>query len=562
MNKGTRMLKEIIEREGTNKRGNHVMNFSEKEHWDCLCEMFGGEEHLKSEYPLFYEKMLKTARMQRNGFVWAEDEDVGPVDGVWIRDTLSDDKTTGASGLTCLTAPATQFFHSMTLIQNDEEIGRNVGFARDRQVSVLGASIDSGVLLSKTDLITSLYHSVWDDQETGMLRAETSVQYHIVPLSDPVVNVEVIHPCYYYGNSMSDMQVVPNVPFSKSPVSVPKVDPSPSGRTTINTTFKRQIAAGEVIDYDYPDTTKSNGKEMYQDIQLKAYLADGYEFDTCTYAQIVLEITGGSNLTGDGSIFHKGDLTNAYNVYSFTDESNSTHGFYFLAPTDWQRVIQENSMAGDKTYRIEVFLKFTCKGSSDEYVVSVSCESGVTDDEGHQGKTQKLRLLYGCLKKGTLVAKKNADGVKMEAIENIQIGDKILDENHQPVEVTNKIDGADDCTMYIETEDGHKIEVSMDHPMMTNQGGMPASHILPSYKMKMENGDFQKIKYIYRVEKKSEVYGIELEGGHWFIANGFVTGDNQAQGACLTSISTTKWRTASPEEIAEIEKMNAEFGME
>lgn len=559
MNKATKMLKEIIEKEGINERGNHVMDFSKKEHWDCICEMFGGEEHLKSEYPLFYAKMVKTAEMGKNSMTVSANEDAGPVDAVYIRDAVSNEETTGASGLTCLTAPAVQFFHSMTLIQGNEEIGRNVAFASDKQVAVLNASIDSSQLASSTDLITSLYHCVWEDQTTGMLQAETSARRKITPLEDPVISIDVIHPCYYYGNSMSDLVTVLADPKEKTPVSVPKVTPTPRTGKTINSSFSRQFGQGEVIDYNYPDTTRGNGKEMYQDVQLKVFLADGYNFDLCTTATLMLEITGGTS--GGGSFFHKDNLKNTNNVYAFDDASNGTHGFYFLVPTDWGKVIMENSYAGDKTYRLEMSVYFTCTNSAKSYGLSVSSEGGVTQNEAHHATIPKLRLLWGCLKEGTLVVKADGDKHKDEAIENIQIGDMILDENNCPVKVINKINGSDDCVMCIETEDGHKIEVSMDHPMMTDHGGMPASHILPSYKLKMESGDFQPIKYIFRKDENCRVYSVELEDGHWFVANGFVTGDNCAQGVCITKSNAKTWRTASPEEIAEIEKMNAEFGM-
>lgn len=559
MTQGTKMLKEIIEREGTNERGNHVMDFSKKEHWDCICEMFGGKEHLKSEYPLFYEKMLKTAERAKDSINQFAKGDAGLVDTVYIRDTVSNKETTGASGLTCLTAPAVQFFHSMTLIQGDKEIGRNVAFSSDKQVAVLNASIDSSRLVSSTDLITGLYHCVWEDQETGMLRAETSTRQDIAPLEDPILSIEVIHPCYYYGNSMSDLVTVPDNPTKKTPVSIPKVTPKPEGRTTINSSFKRQFSQGEVVDYDYPDTTKGNGKEMYQDVQLKISLDDGYNFDQCTSAYLILEITGGTS--GVGSLFHKGNLRNTNNVYAFEDASDGTHGFYFLVPTDWSNVIKENSYAGDKTYRLEMSVYFTCVNSETSYLVSVSSEKGITQNEAHHAIIPKLRLMWGCLKEGTLVAKKVEDKRKDEMIENIHIGDIIFDENNNPVEIINKIDGLEDYVIHIETEDNHTIEVSMNHPMMTDHGGMPASHILPSYKLKMENGEFQSIRYIYQIEGKCKVYSVELASGHWFLANGFVTGDNYAQGVCITQANGKTWRTASPEEVAEIEKMNAEFGI-
>lgn len=136
-----------------------------------------------------------------------------------------------------------------------------------------------------------------------------------------------------------------------------------------------------------------------------------------------------------------------------------------------------------------------------------------------------LHILWGCFSKKCWV--RMADGSK-KVITELVSGETVKCEDGSSAEVISvSVGGHEDKMVHIQTVDGHLIEVSDYHPVKTKDGTVAALDLRPNDVVVLEDGE-SPILYIYLVDYDDEVCSVLLNG-KFLIANGFVTGDAEVQ---------------------------------
>lgn len=555
MQKDTELLLNIIHKEGTNPHRNHIMDFSKKEHQIWLYEMFGGREHLEKEYPELYkltEKTFFTATTECAKK--AENEENDPLkDLVFLVDTESNKKVTGASGRAALKQPAKRLFVSITLIQSGKELVRDRDFFYSVEDAELKVTMESSDLMSTTDVITCIFNAIWEDTEDGMLHAESSIREDMTPFeSDVVQDIIVMHPGYYQKQGTLDR--VYEDASEQQPIAEYK-NPDPGRKGTINVSYARSPARGEILDYDYDGERVGGLQKLFLDIRGRVILSAGYKYDKLVRVDCVLDILGNGS-PGDGGIMADMHPKDGVHVYAITDEQGQD-GFNFALPTYWNVQIPDSSFGGNKTYYLYAKIYFNLVGMGDkEYSVYISSSETLGEDS-HLAEIPRLNLRWGCLQKDTMI--RMADGTRKK-VQDIQKGEKIAGVEGVACNVVNQITGTEEELCFLKV-DGYpeRIGASRTHPFITEDGIVAAGEIRPNTLLKMEDGELHKIEECYRAEYGGEVYNLVLESSHWFYANGFCTGDNVAQGECLHQDRNAVSLDIGSELIEEIEKLRREF---
>lgn len=162
-----------------------------------------------------------------------------------------------------------------------------------------------------------------------------------------------------------------------------------------------------------------------------------------------------------------------------------------------------------------------------------------------------LHILWGCFSKNCRV--RMADGTQ-KAITELAAGDTVQSGDGSEAEVISaSVGGHEDKMIHIETADGHVIEVSDYHPIKTKNGTIAALDLRPNDVVILEGGE-SPVLYTYLVDYNDEVCSVLLNG-NFLIVNGFVTGDAQIQ----QNVQHRETESLSEEALALSEEMKRVF---
>ncbi len=510
---------ELIKKEGIGKKGFHELDFSREEHRECFCGIFGGREHMEKEYPKLYALMLKTAEGQNSR---TDDEDTGSLQDLpIINSAYSNKDKTGASGIVCLTSPAKSLFQYVLLSQDGEIVQIKFDTEKNVQMQQTLCEIDTNQLPSLDKDILCIYTVGWVEQ-TGNLKANVCLQEHIKPAENFIDNIEVVHPCYFYGNKMSSLPAVMEDANTQQPLCPPASVKIRSG--PVVAAYARSGSSTDIIDYNYPEKRVGNkDNEVFLDVRGEVVLSAGYEYDKLEELVMTLEVTGDGQKSGDGAIRYAASVKDGVHIYSFSEKGKK--GFRFAFPTDWKAAIPDSSMAGSKHFYLEATVKFLCKDYGQPIEFSIS---STLPRKTNVARVPAIQLKWGCLGKDALV--EMADG-SSKKVSEILIGDCVRNADGTDSMVEDILTGTEEELIYLKVQGyDSMVGASMNHPFMTPEGSIFAGHVDPSTRLKMRDGEYHQIEECYREIYQDVVYSLKLEGSHWFYADGFVTGDHIAQG--------------------------------
>jgi hypothetical protein len=142
-----------------------------------------------------------------------------------------------------------------------------------------------------------------------------------------------------------------------------------------------------------------------------------------------------------------------------------------------------------------------------------------------------LTFVWGCLRGGTRV--RTATGER--AIETLEVGDQVCGaDGVQLITVTNTWKGWETRPLIRVVDDaGRSVELTELHPVATDGGMVAARSLERGMQVRVEGGELATLVEVERMPFEGPVYNIDLgQGaeGSQLIANGFVVGDNRAQG--------------------------------
>lgn len=169
-----------------------------------------------------------------------------------------------------------------------------------------------------------------------------------------------------------------------------------------------------------------------------------------------------------------------------------------------------------------------------------------------------LYFYWGCLVEGTKILM--ADGTEKE-VQNISMGELVLNGRGEKVKVTNLITGTEEYIYRTYTESGKLISASLLHPFAAQQGDLLLRDFDGKTMLKVKNGDqyvYETVINCYPEKYAGNVYSLELEDTgkeKSIIADGFVTYDNSEVERIIKENYVEENVTLSPEEQEEFDRL-------
>lgn len=320
-------------------------------------------------------------------------------------------------------------------------------------------------------------------------------------------------------------------------------------------------ASGEILDKAYPDIYKNNKPCLFLDFigDVAFEEPESNSFSSIDVTSFELKVNSNS-----GYALYRLAYTENDKLIDRTQEiiksfTKTTKGFHFKLDNDWKDLVPALSypVRGEVklTFRVDFKLKNGRNG-----VLQIS--SSAAESTPNVKKIPTLRMLWGCLAKGSMILM--ADG-SQKPIEEVKTGERVtIGFSRASALVSNCWKGHEFQQMiHIEAENGGFITCSSAHPIITVNGITAACDIKTDDSLIDSYGEPVKIRAISKVDG-DDVYNLSLEPnektiiyaegrpitGTTMICNGFMVGDNEMQNNAILKKENFK------PDFAQIEESN------
>ena len=510
----------------------YFLDLSNPEHFDCVVEQFGGQEHIMQEYPHFWELLLRTRQHHASNGAPVKAQSVEDREEFLYVSSMYVNKANRLVGIGRLTLPkkATQLSIMATVYQGEECVGHNAAFGYDDtrlMVECVGETpFQDGVA-------ETVLHLAIQRSDEDILTAAVVVCRDSDLVNDPIQRVAISHP------------TTKNNWYPPEPIRRNQTLEIPHSKQVVNVCYARSPLRGEVCHYYYPHGLVNGKQEIYLDVrgtvEFKAS-TPSLQFDRVAHVSLGINTPYGGTMSKT--------ITDPSQYISRTNT-----GFEFAFPTDWGTVIPGGIMASRALCYLYCQIEYYIKGSSD--IKTLWLSSSNPSPHVHWVNIPDIKLNWGCVTKDTQILM--ADGTQ-RSIEQIKVGDLVLGgKTRTPVRVTDVINGVEADVWCVETSKGEKIHVTDEHPFCTEKGDKRAIDLMETDRVLMQNETYETILYRYERSYEDTVFNLELEKDHYFIANNFVIGDQSIQGAAMRSTLDSDC-VVPPEIKQEIEKMRRQLG--
>lgn len=139
--------------------------------------------------------------------------------------------------------------------------------------------------------------------------------------------------------------------------------------------------------------------------------------------------------------------------------------------------------------------------------------------------SKPVMIQWGCLGKDTRILM--ADNT-YKPVSDIRIGDKVINERMESIEVRDIYIGPEEFMVNIETEKGKKILVTASHPVLTTRGMVAADRLTAKDKVITVDGE-EELANLYMDRYDDKVYSLAFEEGNTIVGNGIHVGDFKHQ---------------------------------
>ncbi len=532
-------LLKLAKRENLENNRMYFLNLSDPSEFECMAEQFGGQEHIKMEYPIFWDKMQRTREMHRKNGVNRTPLKKGDLEELlYVYDMHVTDKgMLFGAGAATLLDPAAQICASVSLYQGDQCIGHNADFScASRRASVACTSDEKW----KKGASKTIVHLAWQRPNDNFLTAAIVVYEETELYEDPIASVEVEHPS------------VSNSFFPPTPIKERQAAYQEPGRQYVNICYARAPESGERCHYYYSQGLKDGKQEIYLDVRgdviLKGKGGETREiFESVKNVFLHLD-------TPYGGVLAKEIENLASYVYA------TANGFRFAFPTDWGVKIPGGVLAAREICYLDCRIEYYIRGDEKLKKLNIGSRISSSQEENeHWTKIPDIKLNWGCVAKDTQILM--AD-YSTRRISDIRRGDRIMGgKTGRPVTVLDVIYGNESILWCVKGINGENIYMSSEHPVVTREGDKMAVDLMETDSIQKEDGIFTPVEFRYDKYYGDIVYNMILENDHYFIANGYIIGDMEIQGSIMRKSIEREYNT--PEHIVkEVEKMRSQLHKE
>lgn len=494
------------------QRGTIRHDLAERAQFDWLSEKMGGETLLKKKYPELYKILLHTRerhtlRAESAGSSGIPEE--MPPDG--LRDSMK---------IRYLSYHSDQGAATVSSIHTVEE---------SPSLFMVGNLKDSshGQMLGRFAECKSNSHELFGGVtfDAKRLCADDSYRFSAETTFVKVCKDENGKP---YFDSMSEQTSALKSAVGEDPVKqITVADPRP----------RRHPGAEKTV--VYYNNRQGNGCDYYYDnvdidsdrVQIYMPFTGSIEFNN-SYRPLFVDKNYGFNLHIENMHGGAAYFNSAYWKEIKWEINGSTLSWKF--PDYWHTALRrsqiefmENLNFYCKMYIMAENIKRPAEGRRMSAVITNG--DSVFDDPAVK-VIEKLEIQWGCFAKDTEI--RMADG-SMKQIQDIRPEDRIMTSNGVG-KVLELISGEEEKMVRIGSGRGHRIMVTKDHPVMTEDGWKQAQELTAGDILIMEYGK-DNIEELYICEYHDRVFSLRTEGDGTVIAEGFFMGDFGCQNNCRIS---------------------------
>lgn len=475
------------------------LDLTKTEDAECVAAQFGGADKMAERYPGLHALFKRTTETE------------APLRGAGNRGfqdrakvlDLGYDTAFGAPyamGTMTLTAPAQRLYLTLDIFADGKQVAHNARFFSGCVSGEIEIQSKPMEPLPDGKMYTACLHATWEPGKSGVLRSQVASHEIAAGAQDLVKKFTVIHPKH-----------VVSPPDGAISVAYARYDPQ--------------------RDYCYPETRNPiNGNEMVMlDIEGSIDLVDGY---------LVTEVTGGGAILcceGFGDIFYLGSVK--YGPTAGKDGAvffplNDGKSIGWKLDTEWQNEICDSVRFGNRVHALEFAFRFRCNNEMVYHdVLLTSKGTELILSQPHVEKISSIHLYWGCLAKGTKVTL--SDGTERN-IEELVPGDALTSPKGGSVIVKSIIPGTEENIYRVHLSNGMEVLATRTHPLGTPDGFISPIDLRSGSKLMTRKG-VSDVLYCYPETWKGPVYGVELESGDSFYADGVVSGTNRVMGALADS---------------------------
>ncbi len=466
------------------------LDLAQAEDAACVAAQFGGTEQMKACYPDLHTLFRQTLQTpcalddaRETGF-----QNKAKVLAVGY------DAASGsayAMGTMILTAPAQRLYLTLDLYAGGTLVAHGAKFysgCLDGDIQVQSTRMEP---LADGREYTAYLQATWEPEQIGLLRSQVATAS--AGARDLVKRITVTHPRH--------IRSAPGDP--------------------ITVAYARNA---DNLDYCYPKTRDADKNEkVLLDMEGQVDLADGYHVSQVQDAGAALACQGFGDILYLGPVSY-GQDSGAPGAVFFP--VNGGAGIGWRLERSWNNAIPDGVKFGNRTHDLEFAFSFRCKEDQSLHdVLLTSKGSELVFSQPHVEKISKIHLCWGCLAKGTQVTM--ADGAA-KSIEDLQAGDSLKSPGGT-VRVKSLISGTEQELYHVHLENGLEVRASRNHPLGTG-GGFIAPIDLSSRSRLMTEQGLSDVLYCFPEPNSDKVYGLELESGDSFYADGVVSGTNTVMG--------------------------------
>lgn len=504
-----RILDEVMKDAAGGSVRRRRLDMTDPLHRECVMEMLGGEDFLKTELPGLHESVMR-------GRVPEPDGDTGLLNGVGVCNVVAGEGFVGAFGdfdlLETDGTPPPKAYGCISLYEGDRLLSRDFAFYHDENRGEVETVKD---LSTDSRTLRAVLQVAWDDGSNG-IQSEVVEADAMEVVDSPVTGVTVKHPLR--TNKTTPEEITTEYVESDGGT-------QETGKTFVNVCYDRDPFKGEFTNYRYCGFRIGNKRqELYLDVRGEFTLEERCRYLGFTDVEMLLSLRNGAS-------FSRSKVTEKHFV---TEDDGRKVKFGF--PTYWNNYIPSTSMAGRELTDLDVQIGFEFEDSRYGEKVTrratVKLSSVVPDDDRLTdspdfAKLDRIKLNWGCVAAGSVVLM--ADGSERR-VEDLRVGDMVSD-GTSAHRVEHIRGGADDVTVMITAGD-RVLRVSPEHPVLTARGMVMACDVGAEDVLVTRDGEVSPDS-AFQFLGRTDVYGISLEDGHRFVCNGFVIGDDHAQGEVM-----------------------------
>jgi hypothetical protein len=551
----------------TGNDGHITLDFNIPEHAEFFLERFGGEEHIKTEYPLVYKayQRSKQKSLEEKSHI-KQDGDVGEdllpeyanLTPVGYTSAPVQDQSQSRTSEAELMLSSTGLLHTkvnpayvmMTGVMYSEAENKST----DPEIlDSFGYYDDEPATNDATgELAYAMQNMVqWDDQE---LSSEMEVYY---VTDDGIIKTDHLTTDSVF--CMGKQAIVKSIELSDP------VNKNTSGKKNdpLIVLYGRDAVNGECEDYNYPGLQPDGNKLIDFHFPLAGTITFG---DKC-FPQ---GLSTGSQSTGVYcALSDNGTIKMNYSVNEmktfFTLDADNPHVLHFQFPDNWKsRLATANFGSSTILYlSASFFVNFKLDPKSDASTnIGLTCryanETSYDNyfiSQGPAVHVPGVSVRWGCFAKDTMI--RMQDGTE-KPICDIQPGEFVCTDSGEAIQVTDVVNGTEDKLITIVTEEGKEIRVSAAHPMVTAEKVVKqAADIRTSDQILNAEGKLEQVKFVYDCEYGDKVYNLETGGkAVVLIGNGLQTGGFELQNQTEPMSRKKEQKPLDQEVKALVEEMN------